>query len=99
MWESESLITWTRQPIQLCNLSASRVHHVSLEAILTFTFAIIAGYWQSDKSRFTSCIVHTPGGSDHFDPLFRFYNTTWSKSFDYEAAQAVAAKASAAEDP
>lgn len=59
--------------------------------------AIFAGYWQSDKSRFTTCIAHAPGGPDNYDPLFKFYNTTWSKSFDWEAAQAAAAEVSAAE--
>lgn len=55
-----------------------------------------AGYWQSDKSRFTTCIAHASGGPDNYDPLFTFYNDTWSKSFDYEAAQAAAAEAESA---
>jgi len=47
---------------------------------------VLAGYWQSDKSRFTACIVHASGGPDNYGPLFEFYNTTWSKTFDTSGA-------------
>jgi len=48
---------------------------------------VLAGYWQSDKSRFTACIVHASGGPDNYGPLFEFYNTTWSKTFDTSGAE------------
>ncbi|CAK0786758.1 hypothetical protein CVIRNUC_009972 [Coccomyxa viridis] len=47
------------------------------------------GYWQSDRSRYTACLIHAPGGPSNFNVLREAYTKTWSKSFDVSGVKSL----------